>query len=421
MLGLMFNVSCTSKNDTDSDQETAEATDPALDVEGADAAASTDSSTEESSIDDFAEDEVVADTGDGSTEQLPDEALAPEATGAEGEEVLLSDDGATSTTDTVAGVETSDGSISDDTSYTDSSTESSSDASMDMPTETPTETPTDVAAMDSAVSTDASADYSEPKPKISVKKIKDTPFNQGGMLLNTVYLARQGDDMVRISNKIYGSDKSAELLNANPYLKNGVKVGDKIYYNSPRRSQDAERMLTFYEDNGVPAQSYVAKSGDNIRKISKTLLGDSGSWKEVWATNLAVESKGDLPEGTELRYWTDSGSAMPVAEMPQAADMMEPVPEVAQNNVPAPAPAQDDFAMPDDMSNGMAAGTVAAEPPPPPPPPAPQASKQVASADKDMTFMLSAGGLLLVGVGIMLAVMRRSRSRKISINTNTQI
>jgi hypothetical protein len=244
------------------------------------------------------------------------------------------------------------------------------------------------------------------------------------VLLNTVYIGRPKDTIYSVSMKIFGSDRSADLKAANPFLNaREVKVGDKIYYNSPKRPQDAERMLTYYEDNGIPAQTYVSKSGENIRTISKNLLGHKDSWKEVWATNLAVDSKGELPEGTELRYWPDSGSQIPLADsqVPQAessevsTDVGQPQ-DVAANNAPI-----DDFAMPEDMGT---AGAVAAEPPPPPPPPPPpsQPAKQVASSsDKDMKFMLSAGGLLLVGVGIILAVMRRSRSRKMSMNTNTQI
>ncbi len=407
MLTLVFSVSCTSKKDTDMDQETAEATDPAQDLEGAAAAESMDDM--ETSTDDFAEDEeVVADTGD---EALPDETLAPEASGAEGEEVSLTDDASSTSADVVsedvAGTSTDDGSITSDVSDT---TVSSDESVFDTST-----------SSDSSGESTALLDTPTPKPNIPLQKIKDAPYTQSGVLLNTVYIGRPGDTVSSVSMKVFGADRSADLKAANSFLKRReVKVGDKIYYNSPKRPQDGERMLTYYEDNGIPAQSYVSKAGDNIRTVSATLLGDKDSWKEVWATNLAVESKGDLPEGTELRYWMDSGNSIPIADnsapAQEAVEPSQPVAQDTANTLPA-----DDFAMPDDMS-GSAAGSVAVEPPPPPPPPPPAATKQVASSnDKDMTFMLSAGGLLLVGVGIILAVMRRSRSRKMSMNTNTQI
>jgi hypothetical protein len=387
MLTLVFSVSCTSKKDMDKDQETAEVTDPALDLEGADASAKMDSMETSTDTDDFAGDEeVIADT-----DELPNDSLEAESKGAEGEEVVLEDTAATAT---------SDGSITADTSFADTSLEDTSTESV------------------------ALLDTPAPKPNIPLQKIKDAPYYQGRVLLNTVYIGRPKDTIYSVSMKIFGSDRSADLKAANPFLNaREVKVGDKIYYNSPKRPQDAERMLTYYEDNGIPAQTYVSKSGENIRTISKNLLGHKDSWKEVWATNLAVDSKGELPEGTELRYWPDSGSQIPLADsqVPQAessevsTDVGQPQ-DVAANNAPI-----DDFAMPEDMGT---AGAVAAEPPPPPPPPPPpsQPAKQVASSsDKDMTFMLSAGGLLLLGVGIILAVMRRSRSRKMSMNTNTQI
>lgn len=432
ILGLMVNVSCTSSNDESADTEAAEATEDAQ-LEGEEAATvdeseegsevaedeSTDEVAEEG--DDFASDEeVIADTGEeevvedgtaeesapstdvAATEELPAESL--EETGDSSQ--IVAEDG-TGT----EGTELADGSV----------------------TENPPAAEEGV--FDSATSeapvADAAPSYEEAPKMIPVKKIADAPFNKNGILLNTVYLARQGDDMAAISQKIFGSDQTATLIQANPNLSNGVKVGDKVYYNSPKRPQDAERMLTYYEDSGVPAQSYVAKSGDNIRTISKNLLGNSSSWKEVWATNMAVESKDELAEGTELRYWPEGSAGAPAvaeatpAPAPEAPQMPEPTPEapVAANDQPA-APA-DDFALPDDMNNNgaAAAGTVAVEPPPPPPPPpaaAPQ--KSVASNDeKDLTFMLSAGGLLLVGVGVLLGIIRKGRARKMSMNTHTQI
>ena len=290
---------------------------------------------------------------------------------------------------------------------------------------------TDMPVEDTSYSSETTADaggYTEDAPKlIPVKKIADVPFNKNGVLANTVYIARQGDDLSSISQKIFGADQTAALLQVNPNLSNGVKVGDKVYYNSPKRPQDAERMLTYYEDSGAPAQSYVAKAGDNIRVVSKSLLGDEHSWKEVWATNMAVDSKDEIAEGTELRYWPEG--AAPVAQAVAAAPEPEPTPEAPQMPEPVadpvaandmPAAPQDDFALPDDMAN--AAGTVAANEPPPPPPPPQASQKSVASnEEKDLTFMLSAGGLLLVGVGVLLGIIKKGRSRKMSMNTHTQI
>ena len=70
-----------------------------------------------------------------------------------------------------------------------------------------------------------------------------------------------------------------------------------------QRPNDSDQLLLYYEDINVAPQVYISKEGDNIRKVSMELLGDEGSWKEVWATNLHVDSKGQIPGGLELKYW----------------------------------------------------------------------------------------------------------------------
>jgi hypothetical protein len=419
ILGLMFNVGCTSSNDEAKDTEAADASeldkelpaDTDAAVEGADA------NTEEvAEGDDFATDEeVVADTGD--------EAVADDGTA---QESVKSADAVPSEDLPAESLEDSgDGSkiVAEDGTGSEASEPAPEEGVFDSPTaDAPAE----------AASTSSYAGGEEAPKNIPVKKIADAPFKKNGMLLNTVYLARSGDDLGSISQKIYGSDNKAALIQANPNLSHHVKVGDKVYYNSPKRPQDAEKMLTYYEDNGMAPASYTAKAGDNIRTVSKQLLGNSNSWKEVWATNMGVESKDALPEGTELKYWSeDAVAAAPapapeVAAAPDAPQMPEPAPAPEVAAAPSAPAAGDDFALPDDMANNggaaAAAGTVANEPPPPPPPPSAPAQKTVASSsEKDMTFMLSAGGLLLVGVGVLLGIIRKGRARKMSMNTHTQI
>lgn len=435
MSALVLHLSgCSSSNDDVSDTEVAEAQDPALDTEGADQAQASD----EASGDDLSADEdVVADSGD---ENLPDSSLE-QSDGAVDDDLLADDTGSSDTSDvaeTALSEEatTSDAvadsssdmmnSPTDETPIADSSTDASSSEMVSAPTE---ETP--IADNSADTTSEPAPDYSAPKPMVSYKKIKDVPFQQGGQLMNTVYVGRADDTWGGVSTKIYGNaDHAKELKKANPSLASReVKVGDKIYYNSPNRPQDGEKLLTYYEDSGVPAQTYTAKAGDNIRTVGKELLGNQNSWKELYATNLGVESKGELAEGTELRYWAKDAQA--AAPAPKATE--EHVADVP----PSPAPTQqDDFALPDDMtqnqahnndSTGALGTTAAVEPPPPPPPPppvqAPAPQKSVASngMDKDMTFMLSAGGLLLIGVGVLIGIIKKSRARKMSMNTHTQI
>ncbi len=155
---------------------------------------------------------------------------------------------------------------------------------------------------------------------VSVKKIYTTPYEKNGRLLNSVYIGRPGDSVTAVSVKIFGRDRSADLVADNPWLGDGIKVGEKMYYNSPTRPADNTKVLTFYEDVGVQPQTYTAKAGDNIRTLSQNFLGFEGAWKEVWATNPDVSSKDSLAGGEVLSYWVgdsvpiNNASASPVSD-----------------------------------------------------------------------------------------------------------
>lgn len=201
---------------------------------------------------------------------------------------------------------------------------------------------------------------------IPVKKIKDEAFTRAGANLNRVYIARPGDDIRSISQKIYGSDRSSDLLAWNSHLNRGVDTGDKVYYSSPRDPND-NRILTFYEDVGVAPQVYVSTEGDNIRRVSKELLGSSESWKEIWATNMNVESKGDIPAGLQLRYWPDGAEsgAMSLAGNMAPAQPGQPFMPGQEPDVPPMPDAPPNMGgMPpmDGMGGGMPPQDIAGDP-----------------------------------------------------------
>ncbi len=152
----------------------------------------------------------------------------------------------------------------------------------------------------------------EKKAFIPVKKMKTVPFVKNGILANSVYFVRSGDSLSGIANKVYGSGSAVDFTIVNPHLKPGaLRVGQKVYYNSPRRPQDRARLITFYEDAGTPAQFYQASTGENIRTISRNLLGHSRSWMEVWATNQDIISKGNLDSDYSVRYWMGNDVSSP--------------------------------------------------------------------------------------------------------------
>lgn len=116
------------------------------------------------------------------------------------------------------------------------------------------EPPSDVAMSDPAPA--PVVDVAPPAGNIPLQKVKTEPFKKAGVLANTVYLGRPEDTVESISQKIFGSDKSTDLIAVNGFLKRGVKAGDKIYYNSPKRPTDETQMMTYFEDIGAAPQEY---------------------------------------------------------------------------------------------------------------------------------------------------------------------
>lgn len=328
------------------------------------------------------------------------------------------------------------------------------DTASDMPSDAPADT-----AM-AAATPEPSFQDSDPAPVVgSLKKVKSTPWREGKTLLNAVYVARSGDSVKDISQKVFGSpDHVKDICKHNSYnCSRTVKVGDKFYYNSPQRPTDDQSMKTFYEDAGVQPQIYTAKAGDDIKKVGQELLGDKRSWMELWALN-DVESKSKLDEGTQLKYWPATEAAAPAqtiasnegeqpadaaapgAPMDQpsgpAGDAMAPPPQDMNAGAPPPQdmaantpppPPTDSLPPPPDQSMGAAAGAVEPPPPPPPPPPtdAGAAHGDMAAASMEdpnqQTMALAVGAvLLLAAVALFISIRKRKARRAIDFNTSTQ-
>lgn len=338
--------------------------------------------------------------------------------------------------------------------------------------ETPT---TDVANVRAAPLVEDS--YTEPAKPVtaaastSLQKISETtPYAHGEGFVNTVYIARPKEKLAEISQTIYGMDKSKELKQINPYLKSrGARPGDKIYYVSPNRPTDSSKMVSYYEDNGMTASTYVAKKGDRLTKVSKSLLGYENAWKEVWTTN-SILSKTKLAEGDVIQYWkpaqtsvatqvaANSGAnmidsanqlpaappapapaepaAMPVAQQEAMPTELPPAPpmdaapgtDMAMNDMP---PAELPPAPPAQAELPPPPADMQATPPPPPPPPetavateqapAPEQSavqpnleEESADPNSDMFTLMGLGAVLCAAIAYMLVKRRRNQQAEMS-------
>lgn len=244
----------------------------------------------------------------------------------------------------------------------------------------------------------SSTDYSvpAPKPAESLLKLATTmPYQTPTGWVNTVYVARPGETIADISMKIFAADKVKDLkkIAENKYLKwRSAKAGDKIYYISPNRPDDSTKTILYYEDMGMVPETYVAKKGDNLKKVAKEILGYDKGYIELWTAN-PVESKDRLTAGETIRYWRSaSGVTNSVANNsanqgaaqlvdPAQASQMPPQPQdVAMNQMPPPPDSTASLPPPPSMDQSMEqpmpamdqppADASASLPPPPPPPPA---------------------------------------------------
>lgn len=283
-------------------------------------------------------------------------------------------------------------------------------------------------------------------PAAPLRKIDSIPrMGSDGKPLNTVYIARPGDNFGKISERIYGDRSKLGYLRAeNPFVKT-VRPGSKIYYNSPTRPDDSSKVLTYFEDQGMMPEVYVAQEGDNIRKVSEKLLGYDRAWMEIWSTN-PVESKQEIAAGTELRYWKSmpapavtektslAGVSNPPPAMDPAMDVPPPPPptDMAAMDLPPPPPAMDpamDLPPPPPPAD-MAAIDLPPPPPaealnpPPPPPPAPKkaAKASAAGGDQDLMTALGAGAILVAGIALLMIIRKRKQKKDLEAAFNdTQV
>lgn len=410
-----------------------------------------------------------ADSAEESTEAAADEStddLSNEVAEGEGEEdMALDEEGGEAVAATDEKAE-DDLSLDDEEGLPEDVAATPPAATDETKTEEPVAPPADTVAT-AEPPTDAPV-FQEPPPAeapiaaatswVPVKKIKSSAFMIGDANMNRVYLARPGDTRQSVAEKVYGDkSRSKDLLKWNSYLSRGMKTGDKVYYQSATNPTDTN-MLTYYEDANIPPQNYVSREGDNIREVSKTLLGDSESWKEVWATNADVESKGDIPAGINIRYWPDGAAPAaptlaentpPPTDPLAQPDQQQPPPDLAQQQ-----PVVDPLAPPVDPTlNPVAAvptatpasepttpiaGTTEPPPPPPPaaeppapPPPVPVAqqqpppvddmSAQSSTEEADNMMMMGLAGIVLLAAGSVFMLMRRNRARKVDLTQTTQV
>ena len=210
--------------------------------------------------------------------------------------------------------------------------------------------------------------------KFSVKKIKTAPYQVAGNWVNGVYIARDGENMAAVSKKIYGTEVRAEdLLVINPHFRTrDLKVGSKIYYNSPLRPNDSGALQAYYEERNIRAQIFVFDGSQGLRVVAENLLGHKNSWMEIWATNpeLTQDDKwGSVASGVSVQFWPeDAGAALASVQMANNNSAISQPKSVAESEIVAANQESDRFPGAPEPEEGV---EMMAEDDIPPPPPEP--------------------------------------------------
>ncbi len=256
---------------------------------------------------------------------------------------------------------------------------------------------------------------SKKKKWIPLKKIPTKPWKQSGKWVNTVYIVRPADNLSQISMMLFSENKIEELKDFNPFLKRrDPKVGDKIYYSSPNRPSDKNNFYHYYEDNNKIAQTYDLSTGNNIRTVSERLLGHKNSWKEIWATNPQIESKGAISDPVTIQYWIADTAPINTPPIEEEPPMM-PQEEEATEEVAMAIEEPDDIPIPDDEPVIIEDTSVAMDELPiekPQMDPVQEDSMKTKSSWNNDKIKIISAGVILVIVALLLAKIIRDRKNR---------
>jgi nucleoid-associated protein YgaU len=160
-----------------------------------------------------------------------------------------------------------------------------------------------------AGSTSASAKWSGSTP---MPKVASAPFDSGGVWMNAYQFVRSKDDQWQtLSTRAYGSPGQAETLKAwNPGVK--LKPGNIVYYNSPQRPTDQERMRHIADDLGLPLENVSVNAGDTLSKMAEKFYQEPQLWKEIAALNPSISRPDWVIPGTALRVMPSTGDSSQV-------------------------------------------------------------------------------------------------------------
>ncbi len=122
------------------------------------------------------------------------------------------------------------------------------------------------------------------------------PTNQNILM---PYYVQAGDNLAKISKKIYGkASQWKKIADLNKLLDaNKIYAGDVIYY---QLSNDSKIFAEKYES--APKAKIIVKRGDTLTSISRAVFGKSKDWRVLWKENPHIINPDKIKEGVVIFF-----------------------------------------------------------------------------------------------------------------------
>ncbi|APJ02466.1 hypothetical protein AXG55_00360 [Silvanigrella aquatica] len=113
------------------------------------------------------------------------------------------------------------------------------------------------------------------------------------------YYVKAGDNLAKISKRIYGESKSWKKIAELNHLidANKIYAGDVIYYTVTDRSKI---FAETYEN--APKAKIIVKKGDTLYQISKVVFGKAKDWRVLWKENPQIMNPDRIKVGTAIYF-----------------------------------------------------------------------------------------------------------------------
>ena len=140
---------------------------------------------------------------------------------------------------------------------------------------------------------------SKPDPKVNTDKIVSGPVPPVNKKVKMYYYVLKGDNLWKISKKIYGKGSQWSKLAEMNKLKTPelIYAGDFIHY---ELLESSKNFADTYEN--TTKSKVLVKKGDTLSSISKQIFGNAANWRVLWKENPQIKNPDKLGIGKFIYF-----------------------------------------------------------------------------------------------------------------------